>query len=195
MWWTRFLHTLKKLSLEERILNGSTLIALIGVFLPWLSGEWLGGERMTYSGLGFYTSFLGWGVLIMTLASLAFTASPLLGGPTLLRRRIREPLRFFLAIQSTMLILASLSVLTQVTFEFSRMEVRFGLYVALIGSLVGVLYSFLLFQEQRREGPQEVFQHPEDRLPAHERRHPVVPPPPPPPPPPPLAPEEHHLRP
>jgi hypothetical protein len=194
---SRFSRALSTLDLEERILGGSSLIALIGVFLPWFSGEWLGSEHINYNGLGFYTSFLGWGVLLINLFPLAVTISPLIGGPVLMRKSLKGPLRLFLALQSTILVLASLSVLTHVTFEFSRMEVRFGIYVTLIGSLVSVLYALLIFQEDRRESPQEVFQHPEDRSGIPERRDtPVssVPPPPPPPPPPPLQPEEHHMR-
>ena len=189
----RFLRAVSALDWEERIVNGAMLVSLVGVLLPWLSGEWLGGERMTYTGLGFYTSFLGWGIVLLNAFSLLSVVSPLLGGPIIVRRRFRDPLRLFLTIQSVVLVLASLSVLTKVTFEFSRMEVRFGIYVSLIGGLISVLYAFLLHQEHRRQSPQETFQHPEDRPVPVARHEGTVPPPPPPPPPP--APEEHRLRP
>lgn len=189
---------LSHLELEERILNAGALIALIGVFLPWFSGEWLGGERMIAGGLGFYTTFLGWGVLLINCFLVLVTLVPLVGGPVILKRRIKAPIRFFLTAQSAVLVLAALSVLTKVTFEFSRMEVRFGIYLTLVGTLVSALYAFLIFQEQRNGEPQEVFQHPEHRQPSVERRETVVTKtniPPPPPPPPPSRPEEHRLRP
>lgn len=192
---SRFLRSFSALDIEERILNAGALIAVVGVFLPWLSGEWLGGERMTYSALGFYVSFIGWAILLINLFLLLLTLSPALGGPIILRRRMREATRLFLSTQSTLLVLASLSVLTNVTFEFSRMEVRFGIYLTLVGSVVATLYSWLMFQQQRRHEPQEFFQHPEDRSPVTERRESTIPTPPPPPPPPPLYPEEHRLRP
>ena len=65
-----------KLELEEQILNGGALIGLIGVFLPWLSGEWLGGDAITYSGFGFYTSFLGFAVFFLLLFILGITVIP-----------------------------------------------------------------------------------------------------------------------
>ena len=112
----RFVRNILKLELEEQILNGGALIGLIGVFLPWLSGEWLGGDAITYSGFGFYTSFLGFAVFFLLLFILGITVIPLAGGPVLIKRRYREFVRFAVALEATLLVLASLSVLTKVTF-------------------------------------------------------------------------------
>ncbi|TSC60646.1 MAG: hypothetical protein Greene041662_197 [Candidatus Peregrinibacteria bacterium Greene0416_62] len=152
-----FFRKLTTLDLEEQILNGSAIVSLIGVLLPWMGGEWLGGDNVTYTGLGFYTSFIGLAVCL-----------------------------------SSILILTALSVLTKVTFEFSRMEIRFGIYVTLIGSLVSTLYAYLRFQEQRKSSVQELFHHPEDieQVPERNESAPVPPPPPPPRAP---EPEEHRL--
>ncbi|MEK7590769.1 MAG: hypothetical protein AAB489_00995 [Patescibacteria group bacterium] len=190
----RFVRNILKLELEEQILNGGALIGLIGVFLPWLSGEWLGGDAITYSGFGFYTSFLGFAVFFLLLFILGITVIPLAGGPVLIKRRYREFVRFAVALEATLLVLASLSVLTKVTFEFSRMEVRFGIYLCLIGNLVVLLYAFLRLQEQRKSQVQELFHHPEDQL-LPSAKETSVPPPPPPPPPPAPEPEEHRLYP
>ena len=191
---SRALRHLLNLELEEQILNGGLLVAMVGIFCPWISGEWLGGDTITYSGFGFYTSFIGLLIFLLLLATLLMTVVPIAGGPVLIRKRHREPLRLALVAQSTILVLAALSVLMKVTFEFSRMEVRFGIYVSLIGSLVALFSSFLRFQEQRKSHVQELFHHPED-VSVSERKETVVPPPPPPPPPAAPAPEEHRLYP
>ena len=96
-----------------------------------------------------------------------------------------------------MLVLAALSVLTRVTYEFRGLSIRYGVYFALVCALISALYAFLQWQEERRREVQDLFHHPEDAV------H-VAPPaqpdlraqhaPPPPPPPPPLPPEEHNLR-
>ncbi len=190
---TRVLRVISTLDLEEQILNSGAMIAMVGVFLPWLSGEWLGGDEVIYSGLGFYTSFLGLVIFLLHAFILLITAVPLTGGPVLIRKRYRELVRLCAALQATILVLAALSVLTKVTFEFSRMEVRFGIYVCLIGSLVAVLYAFLRLQEQRRSQVQELFHHPEDFSVPPAREGAAVPPPPPPPPPPAPEPEEHRI--
>lgn len=191
---SRWLRALSALDLEERILNGAALLAAVGVFLPWISGEWLGGDPVSYSGFSFYTSFLGLAVFLLHFFVILVTMVPLFGGPTLVRRRHLDAVRFAATAQATILILGALSVLTKVTFEFSRIEIRLGIYVALVGSLIATLYAFIKWQQQRRQAVQDVFRHPDDAAPAAENAslRPSVPPPPPPPPP---APEDHHLHP
>lgn len=189
---SRFFRKLTTLELEEQILNGGVLVSLIGVLLPWMGGEWLGGDNVTYTGLGFYTSFIGLGVFLLQAFVLLITIIPLTGGPVLIRRRHREVVRLSATALASILILTALSVLTKVTFEFSRMEIRFGIYVTLVGSLVATLYAHLRFQEQRKSSVQELFHHPEDMQQVPERNESAAIPPPPPPPRPP-EPEEHRL--
>lgn len=191
---SRFLRSVLSLDLEERILNTGVIVALVSLFLPWTSGEWLGGDPVTYSGFGFYTSFLGWAVFFLNVFLLMLTLVPLLGGPVIVRKRYREFLRLIISALATILVLAALSVLTKVTFEFSRMEVRFGIYFCLVGNLLALFEAFLRFFEQRRAAGQELFHHPEDQIVA-DRKETMVPPPPPPPPPPAPAPEDHPLYP
>lgn len=188
---SRWIRAWTALDLEERFLNGGCLLSLVGVFLPWISGEWLGGDNVTYKGVQFYTAFLGIAVLLMQLFVLLITVVPVTTGTTILPRKSQETVRFWLTAQSTILLLAALSVLTKVTFEFSRIEIRFGVYVALVGSIVATIYAFLRFQQARKAGAQEIFRHPDD-VPAPVQARAARPVPQPPPPPPPLEPEIHH---
>ena len=82
---SRIVRSLLSLELEERILNSGAIIAAGSVFLPWFSGEWLGGEMRLHTGFGFYTSFLGLGVFLLNLFLIALTLIPLIGGPMLVR--------------------------------------------------------------------------------------------------------------
>ncbi|MBI3331355.1 hypothetical protein HYZ99_00160 [Candidatus Peregrinibacteria bacterium] len=191
---SRALRNLLKLELEEQILNGGLIVAMVGIFCPWISGEWLGGDTISYSGFSFYTLILGYVIFLLLLGTFLMTAVPLFGGPVFVKRRYREILRLITIGLCTVLVLAALSVLTLVIVEFQRMEVRFGIYLTLIGSLVALFYAFLRFQEQRKSQVQELFHHPEDPG-VSERKESAVPPPPPPPPPPAPAPEEHRLYP
>jgi len=90
-------------------------------------------------------------------------------------------------------VLAALSVLAKVTFEFSRMEIRFGIFVAFIGSVIVLFYGLLRVQEQRRSQVRELFHHPEDSSATSSRpdqlSHPRPPPPPSAP-----QPEDHRLH-
>lgn len=193
--WTKVRLALVGLDLEERILNGATLAAIVFLFFPWLSGQFLGGDPVSYSGLQFYVSYIGAGILLLHLVILLITLLPLLGGPTIVRRAWKAIARLWLASQAAVLTLASLSVLTRVTYEFRGLNVRYGVYFSLVCSVIATLYAFLQWQEERRKEVHEVFHHPEDV--THAPVQPEIrtqPAPPPPPPPPPLPPEEHNLR-
>ena len=191
---SRILRSLQSLELEERILNAGAIVAAASVFLPWFSGEWLGGENRLHTGFGFYTSFLGLAIFLLDAFLIALTLVPLVGGPMLVRRRHRELLRLLLSTAASILILAALSVLMKATFDFQRMEVRFGIYFCLVGNLVALFEAVLRFLEQRRSTTQELFHHPEDGAPVDQKET-LAPLPPPPPPPPAPAPEDHPLYP
>ncbi len=193
----RALRLFLALELEEKILNIGVLVALIGMICPWLGGEWLGGEEVTYSGFGFFTSFLGIAVFFLLLFVLSITVLPLFNGPSLIKRRHKEMVRLVALSQATVLILSALSVLTSITLEFSRMEVRFGIYLTLVGSLVAVLYAFLRFQEERKHKSHTHYSHPEQAVepPEEPEPAPTIIHAPMPPPPAALEPEEHRLYP
>lgn len=188
--WSRFLRGLQRLDLEERILNAGALVALIGVFLPWMSRE-LEGREVMFTGFGFFIREMGIVIAFMNAFILAIVLVPLCGGPHLLKRRHENAGRLLLALQSLLFTFAAFSVLLHATFEFYRTEIRFGLYVTMIGTVAAGLEAFLKWQQQRRSEVQNFFHHPEGASAPVERKDSVLPPPPPPPPPPPLQPEEH----
>lgn len=194
MAFNRLRRALVSLDMEERILNAAALIVLLSLFFPWLSGEWLGGDSVTYSGFGFYTSFLGLTVGVLHACIILLTILPHVGILLDMKRRTKEILRLILAGESVLLTLSALSVLTKVTYDFSRIEIRFGIYLTLIASIVVTLYTYLRWQECKAQNDREHFKHPDDTATAAYDPQGVTILPPAPPPPPPLAPEEHNLH-
>ncbi len=194
--WQKLRTALLALDLEERILNSATLGALVFLFFPWLSGQFLGGDPVSYNGLQFYVSYIGGTILVLHVVVLLITFLPIVGGPSIVKRPAKAVARLWLTAQAAVLTLASLSVLTRVTYEFRGLGVRYGIYFSLVCGLVATLYAFLQWQEERRKEVQDLFHHPEDvthvPVPQPEIRTQSVPPPPPPPPP--LQPEDHNLR-
>lgn len=178
------------LDLEERILASASVFAFISVFFPWMSGQWLSDDAVSYSGVQFFTAYIGIAIAICTLTVFILTVVPAAGGQLPLKRKQRETLRVSLSLLATVLTLAALSVLINVTYDYTRMDIRFGIYGTFAGSVVSAFYSFWKLQEFRKNEPQEVFHHPETPLPQEERRETFISPPPPPPPPP-LQPEEY----
>lgn len=193
--WSNVKRALAALDLEERILNGSTLASVVFLFFPWMSGQLAGRDPVSYSGLEFYVSYIGGTILIIQIAILLMTILPIVGAPVMIRREWRHTIRLWLAIQAPVLILASLSVLTRVTYEFRGLSIRYGVYFSLVCALISALYAFLQWQEERRKEVQDLFHHPEDvATPVQQPEIRSQQAPPPPPPPPPLQPEDHNLR-
>lgn len=187
---------LRQLEIEEKILNVGSFIALIGVFLPWFGGEWF-GQPVMWSGFQFYTSFVGLLIFLGHVFILSLTAVPLFGY-RMFKATQRDFLRLIVALECVLLTIVVWSVLTNISFDRSQMQIRFGIYVTLVGSIVVSLYAFLRLQQQRKRRVQELFHHPDDQtLKAEEqllhRPSPGVPEPPPPPPPSSGMPEEPRL--
>lgn len=190
----RVQRVLPSLDLEERILAGASLIAFISVFLPWISGEWLSDDTVSHSGFEFFTSYLGTAVALLHIAILLLTVVPAGGGSVRMKRKTREYMRLALAGQSSILTFAALSVLVNVTYDYTRMDIRFGIYLSFAGCVLSTFYAFWKLQEFRKNEPKESFHHPETPSVVEDVRENFEAPPPPPPPPP-LNPEDYRMRP
>lgn len=192
---SKALRNLLALDLEERILNAATAVSLVSVGLPWIGGDWTGGESVTYTGFGFSTAYIGIAVFFLNAFILLLTIVPLAGGPVIFTKRQRELTRMWTSAQVVILTLAALTVLMRTAaLEFTRLDVRFGIYVCLIASLIAFFEACQRYIGYRKSLPQELFHHPEDHASADAQES-FAPPPPPPPPPPALPPEEHRLHP
>lgn len=152
-----FLKTLLHLPLEEKIYNGAVIVGCTSVFFPWISGQWLGGSEVQYSGFGFYTGLIGTAIFLIQIAALLITIIPLTGGPILVPKQRKQIVRIVLSSVAAVLTLCALSVLLNVTLEFSRMELRFGILLNLIANGVALLYAGLGLQEENRREVQELF--------------------------------------
>ena len=181
------------MELEDKILAGAALVGALSVFMPWFSGEWLGGPPEHYSGFGFFHAFLGWGVFLLNLIVLALSLPPSIKVRMPLTLRQRICVRLIITIMITTLALASLSILARISFESTRMDIRFGVYVTIVCGIITAFYAWLRMQEMMRKEHREHFMHPEDpgTIRDHRNEPHSLHPPSPPPPPPPLPPEEH----
>lgn len=187
---------LNGMELEEKILNSAAIMGICSVFMPWLSGEWLGGTMENFSGLEFFHAYIGMGFFIINIVILFFSLLPFFNVKLPWTLRKRAHIRLILSIMSTTLAFSALSVLARLTFDSARMDIRFGAYIALVGGMVTTLYSWLRLQEIIQNEPLEHFGHPEDsnQYPTHPMNGTVFVPHAPPPPPPPMPPEEHRMH-
>src|SRR3989344_5021359 len=154
-----FLTKLRRLETEEKLLNLGVGLTIVSLFFPWLSGRWIADQVRTDTALSLqsYVSFIGLTILILQGYVLLVTALPLWSERTLLRPEWKHRVRLYCNSVSAILVVAALSVLLKVTFDFPSLEIRFGVYSSLIGSLLGTLYAFLLAQEQDRRQVRALF--------------------------------------
>lgn len=188
-----FTRVLRGLELEEKVLHTGLVLCVLGLFVPWVGGQWV-GEEQQWNGFGFHTGFIGHAVLGVDLFIVAMTLSPLLGGPILVRKTIRNTVRFILCGITSVLLIASFTVLFRLTSEVSGAEIRFGIYLSILGSVLSTLYAFLKYDEQRQNEVHELFHHPDEQR-VLKVVHDLVDEnrPPPPPPPSPMPVEDHSL--
>ncbi|MDD5469940.1 MAG: hypothetical protein PHO92_04060 [Candidatus Peribacteraceae bacterium] len=204
----QILQKIRALEFEEKILNGSLLIAFVGIFFPWIGGKesLIDDTSRIFTGLGFHTGFIGLAVLALVTYVLLITIVPLTSRTTIIRRQHKSTVRLLATSLATILTLAALSVLYKVTFESPGLEVRFGVYVTIVGTLIATLYAFLAYQEEHRAQVRQMFHHPEDedlpqearqekRIQQESQQNPLFQAPQPPPPPEPEEHKMHHLLP
>ncbi len=176
------------MDLEEQIFHVAVLVCIVGVFIPWFGGV-LYEDMQLWNGFSYYTAYIGRSVFVIQLFLLLITLSPMLGGPIIIRKTLRSAVRLLLSGLALCLLLAAFSVLIRINTETPKYNVRIGLFISLIASIVETLYAFLRFQQTERGRAQETFRHPDEELqrkkksPEQEEASIIRPPPPPPPPP------------
>lgn len=190
----KLLRALRGMELEEKILHSGVILCLISLVMPWIGGQTYGTDQ-EWNGFGFHTGYIGLEVLMIQFFILSMTFSPMLGGPIIIRKSRRYTIRFLVSILSTVLLVTAFTVILRLTSEVSGVEIRFGMYLSIVGSAVTTLYSFLRYQEEILSQNQALFHHP-DEFSVHKgsskpesKLEESLPPPPPPPTPPPL--EDH----
>jgi hypothetical protein len=159
----RFLRSLQAMEFEDRVLHSASLISLISLFFPWLSSmKTYENDALSSTGFGFRTGYIGHSIFLLQVFLLLLALIPLFGGPALFQKTQRIFLKFTCSALSTVLLLSCFSILLRVTFEVSNADIRFGIYLSIIGSFVATLYAFLRYEEHQRSSAQELFHHPDE---------------------------------
>lgn len=137
---------INQLPIEEKIINSAYSIAIISVFLPWLAGNSVSGEVITYNGFSFHAGIMGLVSFLLALFCLAIKITPLLFGKQLIRFDRQEYVRFHTTAAMLIIILCALSVYASISWEIERLDIHFGLYLNLASSIVACVYTFLLWR-------------------------------------------------
>jgi hypothetical protein len=163
-------HAFLRLSAEEKVVSLGILIVLIGAFLPWYSVIY-NFDRKSVTESGFSGDIGVIGFVVFILALLAGLA--LLGDA--LRFRLpdfgfkKEKIVLFLMGENAFLILLALTIYTKRSLEFTSAELRFGLYMALLGAIIGAFAAFAQAQKLAKKEVREFFGQDEDEKNENQR--------------------------
>jgi hypothetical protein len=156
----RLKHTLLRLSIEEKVIGVGALAVIVGLFMPWYSVV-LNFNDMATSESGFSGDLgvIGFVVFLFMLLGLGF----LLAGH--FRFRLpqfgfkKESILLFLSGESAFLLLLAAAIYTKRSLDYTNAELRFGLYVALIGSILATFAAFALLQKIQKKEAKAFFEH------------------------------------
>jgi hypothetical protein len=161
MFLRRLKHTLLRLSAEEKVIGIGGLVTILGVFMPWYSVVLSFEKGITESGFSGDLGVIGFVVFLMTLLALGF----LLGDH--FRFRLprfgfkKESIILFFSGESAFLLLLVAAVFTKRSLDYTNAEIRFGLYMALLGSLFATFAAFAQLQKLQKKENKAFFEHEE----------------------------------
>ena len=160
----RIKHMIFRLSTEEKVLGIGALIVLIGSFLPWYSVVFNYKEQgSTESGFSGDLGVIGFIVFLLTLMSLALLMAEHLHLKLPQFGHKKEKIILFLMGESAFLLLLAVAIYTKRSLEYTNAELRFGLYLSLIGAFVSAFASYAQIQRLQKKIANDFFDHPEDK--------------------------------
>jgi hypothetical protein len=157
----RIKHAFLRLTAEEKVVGLGCLLVLIGIFMPWYSVVLnFDKNSVTESGLSGDLGVLGFVVLLMILLSLLTLVSEHIMNIRLPRfGYTKEQILFFLMGQGAFLVLLAVAIYTKRSLEFTDADLRFGIYLTLIGAFLGVFAIFSQIQKLKKKEVSEFFEH------------------------------------
>ena len=161
MFLRRLKHTLLRLSAEEKVIGIGGLAAILGVFMPWYSVVLSFEKGITESGFSGDLGVVGFVVFLLTLLSLGFLMGDHLRFHLPRFGFKKENVILFFSGESAFLLLLVAAIFTKRSLDYTNAEIRFGLYLALLGSLFATFAAFAQLQKLQKKENKAFFEHEE----------------------------------
>lgn len=156
-----FLHkNLRTLSFEKKVIFFSHCITLVVCFFPWFEAD------PAYVKTFFYNAFQGAGFLIGIFIFLISLIIVLLFLDRLFEKEVvklpfsENTLYFVAGAQQILLLVLMWSVLIATGKDFGDHEIRFGIFIAFVAQVAGLVATFLNYQLDKQHEAKNFFQHP-----------------------------------
>jgi len=161
-----------RLSGEEKAIGIGGLAVVLGVFMPWYTVVMNFDKEVTESGFSGDLGILGFVVFLLMLLVLGFLMGDHLHFRLPRFGLKKENILLFLSGESAFLLLLALAIFTKRSLDFTNAELRFGLYMALIGAVLSAFAAFAQIQKLQKKETKEFFEHEEqleeEALPAED---------------------------
>lgn len=154
---------LRRLSFEKKVILGSHALTVLACFFPWF------GAKPLYEPDFFYSAFSGPGFLIGYFIFTISLVIVLLFVDRLLEKEViklpfsENYLYFGAGAQQILLIILMWSVLLSTGDDYAKHAIRFGIFIAFIAQVSGLVATFLNYQLDRQHEAKQFFQHPEPK--------------------------------
>lgn len=160
----RLKHLFLRLSSEEKVTLIGSLMVLFGSFMPWYQVKLMvdEGRRVIESGFSGDLGVVGLVIFLVSFLGLLILVGEHIGFRMPTFGYQKERVILFLMGQSAFLLLLMIAVYTKRSFDFTDAELRFGLYLAFIGSILATLSAWALIQKLKRRETEAFFKHEEE---------------------------------
>jgi len=151
------------MDIEEKILLTAVCITIVGLFLPWTSGLWLGSADDVGSSFKLFTTTNALLILIGNLLLLG-TLFPFISVKVLSSDAMAkiDTIRLIISSICLLLIITMSTFIYEMSNHISELNTGFGMYIALLSVTVSVMYSYIVKTGHDKDKTKPNFIHPND---------------------------------
>lgn len=161
----RIKHALMRLSPEERAAGVGCLLIFFGSFMPWYSATFSADQKTVIeNGFSGDLGVIGFVVFLLTILTGLYLMGENMHVKLPTFGYIKDKIVLFLMGQSAFLLLLLVGVYTKRSLDFTNAELRFGIYTALIGAVVGTFAMFAQLQKANKKEVEAFFGQSEDEI-------------------------------
>lgn len=156
----RIKHMFIRLSPEEKGIGIGGLLVIFGSFMPWYTVNDIIREKIDVSyGFSNDIGIIGFVVFLIVILALIVLISDHLHFYLPKFGYKKEQILLFLMGEGAFLSLILIAIYTKRSLIPMNADLRFGIYITLIGSLIGVLSAFALNQKTKKDETESFFDH------------------------------------
>ena len=156
----RIKHMFIRLSPEEKGIGIGGLLVIFGSFMPWYTVNDIIREKIDVSyGFSNDIGIIGFVVFLIVILALIVLISDHLHFYLPKFGYKKEQILLFLMGEGAFLSLILIAIYTKRSLIPMNADLRFGIYITLIGSLIGVLSAFALNQKTKKDETEAFFDH------------------------------------